>query len=150
MYCVKCGRQLQDEANFCPFCGTKAYRPEPTEKQNEYPVETLALQTAAPAPAPALEAEAPGETRESLWALISGILALCLFWTIVPGIALGLVSMVYGVRSTTKYPDIAKGQAVAGFILGITAIALSVFMIAQLFGSSDVFSGLSQTKMNLL
>ena len=27
-YCIKCGNKFPEEAAFCPFCGTKVYRPE--------------------------------------------------------------------------------------------------------------------------
>ena len=25
MYCVHCGKEIEDNSNFCPFCGTKVY-----------------------------------------------------------------------------------------------------------------------------
>ena len=32
MYCIKCGQQLPDEAQFCCNCGTKTARPTPTDE----------------------------------------------------------------------------------------------------------------------
>ena len=33
-YCIKCGNKFPAEASFCPFCGTKVYRPEETPEDN--------------------------------------------------------------------------------------------------------------------
>ncbi len=33
-YCIKCGNKFPEEAAFCPFCGTKVYRPENTPEDN--------------------------------------------------------------------------------------------------------------------
>jgi hypothetical protein len=33
-YCIKCGNKFPEEAAFCPFCGTKVYRPEDTLEDN--------------------------------------------------------------------------------------------------------------------
>ncbi len=112
-------------------------RPEPVEAP-VWPFEmreSALRQTAAPAE------QAPLETSMSLAALICGILAVCLFWAVIPGIGLGLASLVFGVRSTVKYPEVLKGQAIAGFILGMTAIALSAFMVFQFLGGANLFSG---------
>lgn len=173
MYCVRCGRQIVDEANYCSYCGMKAYRPEPVETpatgeaqfQEPEPVSpappevpvTETLETAeaqipeqqpvSPATLQAV-AETPWESSMSLTALVCGILAICLFWIVLPGIALGLVALVYGIRSTIKYKEIPKGQAVAGFILGITAIALSACMILQFAGPG--ISGLAHIGLNSL
>lgn len=166
MYCVKCGRQLQDEANYCAYCGTKVYRSKPAENPVEIPQvqetseqhaqEAFAQQTAdATEQLPqtmmpkAPTANTPYESSMSLAALLCGILAICLFWIIVPGIALGLAALVFGVRSTVKYPDVPKGQAVAGFILGITAIALSAFMILQFCGNAGVLPELTSNLSSL-
>ena len=31
-YCIKCGNKFPEEAEFCPYCGTKVYRPEDDAK----------------------------------------------------------------------------------------------------------------------
>ena len=33
-YCIKCGNKFPEEAAFCPFCGTKVYRPEDSSEDN--------------------------------------------------------------------------------------------------------------------
>jgi hypothetical protein len=153
MYCVKCGRQLPGEANYCRYCGTKTFCPE-TAESPDIPYETQeshVQQTEIPPAVPVVPVtEAPQESRMSLTALVCGILAVSLFWIVLPGIALGLVALIYGVRSTVKYPEIQKGQAIAGLILGITAIALSAFVITQFWGSSGIISGLSKTNLSHL
>lgn len=48
-YCIKCGNKFPQEAMFCPYCGTKVYRPEeesstPTQLPEEKAVESTVVE----------------------------------------------------------------------------------------------------------
>lgn len=63
--------------------------------------------------------------------LITGIIGVVLFWTIVPPIVLGILAVVFGAvakgRANGGAPN--GSMAIVGLILGIVAIAASVAMI---------------------
>ncbi len=56
-YCIKCGNKFPEEAVFCPYCGTKVYRPEddaPTPKIVEVEP-TPIIKPVTPKPEPIIE-----------------------------------------------------------------------------------------------
>lgn len=88
---------------------------------------------------------APGEQRSrngmGIAALILGLFALALSWTILGGILLGILALIFGLigRSRAKRGEATNGGvSVAGVVLGIVGLLISVGLI--LFGISLINS----------
>lgn len=84
---------------------------------------------------------APGEQRSrngmGIAALVLGIVALVLSWTIIGGVLLGLLALIFGLigRSRAKRGEATNGGvSVAGVVLGIVGLLVSVGLV--LFGIS--------------
>jgi hypothetical protein len=70
-------------------------------------------------------------------ALVLGILALLLSWTIIGGVLLGALALIFGVlgRSRAKRGEATNGGvSVAGIVLGIVGVVIAIALIA--FGLS--------------
>ena len=110
MYCNKCGSYIPSKRTVCSNCGAPV--PDPN------------------APAPAVEPE-PGKRPNGIAAggLVMGILTLVFCW--LPGIPFftGVVGVIFSIAGIVKKNARAKGVAVAGLILSVTGLGLSVFML---------------------
>lgn len=64
-------------------------------------------------------------------ALVCGIVALVLFWTVWLGLILGVLAVVFGALGRTKAAQGApnKAQATAGLWLGIAALVVSILFV---------------------
>jgi Domain of unknown function (DUF4190) len=88
----------------------------------------------------------PGERRRgaglAITALVFGILALLLCWTVVGGILFGLVALILGfIASGRAKRGLAAGRglAIAGIITGVLGLIISVALVVvgvSLFNSS--------------
>jgi O-antigen ligase len=70
-------------------------------------------------------------------ALVLGVLALLLSWTIIGGVVLGVLALIFGVlgRSRAKRGEATNGGvSVAGIVLGIIGVIIAIALIA--FGLS--------------
>jgi uncharacterized membrane protein len=70
-------------------------------------------------------------------ALVLGLLALVLFWTIVGGIIFGILALIFGLlgRARAKRGEATNGGlSVAGMVLGILGLLLAIGLVA-LFAS---------------
>lgn len=110
MYCTRCGRELSEQAAFCPNCGQPRVR--------------------AGAPQAVATSDAAARQTEPLAvaSLVSGILGLSLL----PGLAsvLALVLGFVARANIRKQPHLqGGGMATAGIILGVVGIAVVVFLI---------------------
>jgi hypothetical protein len=96
--------------------------------------------TTDPTPAPAY-AGAPTTARPQTGArnglgtgaLIVGILALVTSWTVVGGIVLGLLAVIFGAvgRGRAKRGEATNGgSAVAGLVLGVVSVIIAVVLLA--------------------
>ncbi|HEY5857530.1 MAG TPA: DUF4190 domain-containing protein [Aldersonia sp.] len=68
----------------------------------------------------------------AIWALVLGIVALLLCWTIVGGIGLGLIALILGLIAWSRSRRDNRGgggMAITGGILGVLAIAASIFLV---------------------
>ena len=36
MFCVQCGKKIEDESRFCPYCGAEVHGKSSTNEQTEY------------------------------------------------------------------------------------------------------------------
>ena len=75
-------------------------------------------------------------------ALVLGILAVLLCWTVVGGVLLGLIAVVLGAiaaRRAKRGISTGRGMAISGIVLGVIGLLLSVALFAigvSLFTSS--------------
>lgn len=73
-------------------------------------------------------------------ALVLGILALLLCWTVVGGVVFGLLALIFGAigRARVKRGEATNGgPALAGVILGLLGVVLSVVLVVV--GATFVF-----------
>lgn len=113
MYCNKCGSYIPSKRTVCSNCGAPV--PDPS------------------APAPAVEpAPAKRPNGIAVAGLIMGILTVVLCW--LPGIPFltGLLGTIFSIAGIAKKNAYFKGAAVAGLILSIIGVILSVFALLAL------------------
>jgi uncharacterized protein DUF4190 len=93
---------------------------------------------AQPAPQPAAR---PGAGM-AITALIMGILALLLFWTVVGGILFGIIALILGPIASGRAKrgvSSGRGMAITGAVLGLIGLIASVALVAvgvSIFNSS--------------
>jgi hypothetical protein len=84
----------------------------------------------------------PLGTGMAIAALVLGILAVLLCWTVVGGVLFGLIAVVIGAVAATRARRrvaAGRGMAIAGVVLGLLGLALSVALVFigfSLFNSS--------------
>ena len=77
-------------------------------------------------------------------ALVLGILALVTCWTVVGGVLLGLLAIIFGVvglRRANRGLALGRGRAISGIILGVLGILVAGLLIAvgvSLLNSDEV------------
>lgn len=81
MFCTKCGKKIQDDAKFCPYCGATV---EPIADLSQQQVherrQTTIIRPASPPPAP------PKKSKKGFWGALVVILAILgLLYTIGSG-----------------------------------------------------------------
>jgi hypothetical protein len=69
---------------------------------------------------------------------VLGIIAAVFFWTILLGILLGILAIVFGAIGLTRVKTGApsKGMATAGIVLGIVSAVASITFVIVLIGSA--------------
>ena len=121
MYCAKCGKEMDDNAKFCPSCGAGTSG------------ETMSEQPAQQQPYSEPASSAPVQTGESsgvgIGALICGIIGLVLCWVPIVGLIVSIVAVVLGGKGRRTLPEGKKGMALAGFILGIIGLVISIIVL---------------------
>ncbi len=147
-YCSKCGNKLKQDARFCEVCGTPqtavetVMQTEPSVQadatvQREFPV------TPAPAPQPAK----PVRKWKAIVSFVTGLISvlspcLCCIHPLamgIVGLVCGIVALVFAILSRKDTGRHFCGFAIAGLILAIFGIFISlvvvtfavVFMIAE-------------------
>lgn len=113
MFCTKCGAQNADDLRVCAACGADLpQQPQPTQMQ------------------PPIVA-APKTSPMAIWSLVLGILGFCTCITAVPGLILGII----GMKQCNEKPNefTGKGLALAGIILSVVAMIISLLLSAVLF-----------------
>ncbi len=66
-------------------------------------------------------------------ALVLGILALVTCWTVIGGVLLGLLAVIFGIvglRRANRGLALGRGRAIAGIILGLLGIVVAGLLIA--------------------
>ncbi|MTE19368.1 DUF4190 domain-containing protein [Streptomyces sp. TRM43335] len=92
----------------------------------------------APAPEP------PPRDGMGIAALVLGLIALTLFWTVLVGVVLGVLAVVFGLvghRRAARGEATNGWMALAGAVTGLVGLALSATLIAATlaFLNSDAF-----------
>src|SRR5258707_1459810 len=131
MFCSKKGAQIDDQAQFCPQCGTTspvmaqppAPPPGPPTQQPPYAVPGHSVPELTPPP------PTDGKATASL---VLGILAvICLgAWAGIPAIILGHVSRSNIQKSGGKLKG--EGLALAGLIMGYFSLVISLLFITAI------------------
>lgn len=127
MFCKYCGKQLDDNAKFCPECGAKiieenAPKPETDDFFKDAP---LPAETKAPtAPAPHSSSDDPFE-KMNILALVGLYLAFAC------PIA-GLICSIIGFNQCSQTKEGGKGFALAGIIVSAVFIVLSIVAVSAI------------------
>ena len=117
MFCIKCGQENQVGAIFCRFCGermetfdTPSYDPTITQVN------------------PVPSAEVTQAESQAVLALIFGIVGIVTCWFVV-GLIFGILGLVKGKKARLVLPESNHNHwlALAGFIMGIIGLSLSIF-----------------------
>lgn len=124
MFCAKCGKEMDDNAKFCPSCGAGTSG----ETVSEQPAQP-AQQVPYSQPAAAVTAEPGQSSGVGIGALICGIIGLVLCWVPIVGLILSIVAVVLGGKGKRTLPEGKKGMALAGFILGIIGLIISIIVL---------------------
>lgn len=83
-----------------------------------------------------------GGSGLAITALVFGILALLLCWTVFGGIILGLIALVVGLIAASKAKKgtaKGRGMAITGIVLGVLGLLISIgfIVVAAVFLNSD-------------
>ena len=129
--CARCGEAVEDAATTCPHCGREIAAPTtaPIEPASAQPIASQPVPPAMPV-VPSVPPPAGGGLAVA--ALVIGIVAIVLSFTIVFGFVLGGLAIVFGAiaLARARTPGTGgKGMGVAGLVLGIVAIFFAVLTI---------------------
>lgn len=165
MFCESCGASIPDGQSFCSNCGAAApvqaapaAQPAPQPAAQPQPAQPV-QQYAQPAPQPAQPVQqyvqpvqqvqpvyvqpvvaVPAQPRKSsgmaIAGLIMGIFAVILCWFPVVNWVLALLGLIFSIVGIAKKNGGAKGAAIAGLILTILGVVLSIAMFGAILGTS--------------
>lgn len=116
MYCINCGKEIDDGASFCPACGA-AQKPTATSSNATHTNQSTVQ-------------KAPYDTMSIVGLVISGISLLLNFWGIV-GIAGTIVSVIGLINCNQKNKN-GKIFAIIGIIIGGWSIIYGVISLLSL------------------
>jgi hypothetical protein len=122
MFCINCGKEIQDGSTFCPECGTtqQGVTPPPSSNTGNY-VDQTSKTTFQ---------KAPYNTMCIIGLVISGISLLLNFFGLV-GIA-GTIVSVIGLTSCKQKNENGMALAVIGIVIGVFSIFYGVFALLSL------------------
>jgi hypothetical protein len=137
MFCLKCGRELPDEAKFCAYCGAQINSTTNQIPENKNPqVNTYQSvgamnynQNRQPINFNNAINGNKGNEKEGfgIAALILGILSIIFSFTMILSIIMGLIAVIFGIIHIAKKSR--KGLGVAGIITGVFGIIISIAII---------------------
>jgi hypothetical protein len=135
--CPHCGEAIDDGVTTCPHCGREI------AQALTAPVVASAQ---APPPVPPVMPIAPPPARATgglaVAALVIGIVAIILSFTVVFGFVLGALAIVFGAISISRARmpgGGSKGMGVAGLVLGLVAIVFAVLMLVFVVNLGNTF-----------
>ena len=138
MYCTNCGKELPEQAKFCPNCGVN--------------VATITVEN------PTVEVEEEPKKEPKVWGIfakigfglgLGGLISSCIpvFWIFIMGMEIsgfGLVFSILGGRSNEFGYKAKKGRklSIAGLIVSsVYLILIIVFIILVALGTIDGSTG---------
>lgn len=140
MFCIKCGKQNPDNANFCHFCGTAIEKDPPSPVESVTPNEEPAVETEEPVVAhPSVHTDASqppkdGKRALAITGLVFSIVGLtvsvmcCVFFgSMIIGIACCAIGIVLCAISIKGYDSATI--AVTGLIIGIIGVIIGITML---------------------
>lgn len=116
MYCYKCGREIPEDANVCPYCGVE-------QQHNEVRYEKAIINQ--------------DYNIFALLGLISSLLSVISGINFFAAIG-GLILSIIGLNQIHKQNQRGKGCAITGIIISIIVIVINIIIIG--FGFSLFFS----------
>lgn len=142
-FCGNCGAQLEDGAQYCPYCGSRfegeTRQPESTGMQTQSaPQYTTQTQYTNPVASPSAESRKTNGFAVAgfVLGLVSIVLSWCCCFPITP--ILGIIFSAVALSQIPKTGEGGKGLAVAGLIISILCIVLpTLFFLVGL--SADLF-----------
>lgn len=121
MFCQHCGKQIEDDATFCPNCGAKVgSAPAPQGEKDEFFKDV-------PAPAPVQQQQqqpVPQQTYQAQQPAKSNTLAMVGFIMSFFVAIAGLICSIIGLKQCNQTGEGGRGLAIAGIIIS----AVSMFM----------------------
>ncbi|HEV8088941.1 MAG TPA: DUF4190 domain-containing protein [Actinomycetota bacterium] len=133
--CPHCGEAIDDGVATCPHCGREiaaTVSTPPIAGEEARPLAVPDVPPVMPVQPPPRPASAGGP---AIAALVLGIVAVLLSFTVVFGFLLGALAIIFGgiALSRARTPrGGSKGMGIAGLVLGIVGIAFAVLMIVFL------------------
>ena len=120
MFCVNCGKEIQDGVAFCPECGT-------TQQGTATHISNAGYSNFSNQP---VVQKVPYNTMSIIGLVISAISLLLNFWGLV-GIAGTIVSTI-GLLSCDRKKENGKALAIIGIIIGVFSILYGVVALISL------------------
>ena len=124
-YCTKCGAQLADDDDYCYFCGAKF-----EEIKQEEPKEQPTFQDQS-----YYEDRYYGQ-RPNTVALLGFVFAFL-------SPIVGLILSIIGLKKAKEFNGLGKGYAIAGIIISVVSMILSVLLYSYLvsvYGTEGIVS----------
>ena len=134
MFCKKCGKEVNENAAFCPYCGTTVSKPQEVASQEVAPKEDNVPVTDTPTNEAVNTDNKPKNKNKktNLYALIGLVLSICvwvMFWPInyrvyvctsiaCVSLALSIVGYIFAEKKDYNF----KRLAIAGLVISIVAI----------------------------
>lgn len=113
MYCRNCGKQIEDNAVVCPYCGVLTHDVQPAQQQAQ----------------PVYQQAAPQKEEEfNVIALVGFILSffICIA---------GLVCSIIGYNQAKESNGNGKGFAIAGIVISAVELGIALITLTIVFGA---------------
>ena len=122
MFCKNCGKELNENTNFCPYCGEKVYNDEAYVKVN-------------------LGYDSPKSNKICVKALVGFIVSLAgILLAALPCGIVGIIFSIMGKKEAEAKGLKGRGFAIAGIVVGIIDIAFGILAIIAAIAAIEFLS----------
>lgn len=123
MFCTQCGKELNDDANFCHYCGTKVLKRKENIFQNniENDIKNYEYDSKID-----LRVEKGPWKGFAVTGFILGIICLSTFIFVYPAIELGIFGIIFSALG--RKSKVANGKATIGLVFSIVSFVLAIFV----------------------
>ena len=101
MFCAKCGKEMDDNAKFCPSCGADTAAQPVSSGQPVTTEQPTYQQASYSEPAYTEQTQSSGS---GVGAMVCGIISLVLCWVPIVGLVLGIVATILGGKGRQTLP----------------------------------------------